>query len=222
MKVIDIDSWNRKTQYQNFIGYTDPTFSIGTRLDVTELLDYCKKQDKSFFPTFLYFVMRCINEVKEMRVRLKGDEVVLYDSVDPSYIVICEDEQITTCQNAFDTDFPRFHNSVRATVDKAKQSGKAAQFNPELVLDCVYISCLPWVDITSAKNPYDLKNREQTSIPRILWGKYAQNPQGRFELGFDIAAHHALIDGAQICRVMQKLASALSDPENFIKGGPTQ
>lgn len=222
MKVINTDTWNRKTQYENFIGYTDPTFSVGTRLDVTELLSFCKRTGRSFFPSFLYFVIRAINEVKEMRIRLKGDQVVLFDKVDPSYIVICEDEQITTCQNAYDTDFDRFHDAVRATVDKAKQNGKAAQFNPEIVLDCVYISCLPWVDITSAKNPYDLKNREQTSIPRILWGKYVQNPQGRFELGFDIAAHHALIDGAQICRVMQKLASALCDPEAFIKGGSTK
>ena len=219
MKVIDIESWNRKIPYRNFIGYSDPVFSVGTRLDVTELLSYCREEKKSFFPTFLYFVMRCINEVKDMRIRIKDGQVVLYDTVDPSYIVICEDEQITTCSNKFDTDFSRFYQNVRETVDKVKHGGEMIQFNSEFVLDCIYISCLPWTDITSVKNPYDLKNPEQTSIPRILWGKYTQNAQGRFEIGFDIAAHHALIDGAQVCRVIQKMENALSDPEHFINGG---
>jgi chloramphenicol O-acetyltransferase len=219
MRIIDLDSWNRKKQYETFIGYTDPIFSVTTRLDVTELVGFCKKNDRSFFPSFLYFLMRAINGVKEMRIRIKDGVPVLYDRVDPSYIVICREEQLASCENEAIDDFDTFYRNVRKTVDSTKIRSEIAGLNPKPRLDCVYISCLPWIDVTSVKNPYNLADAEQSSIPRILWGKYVKNAQERYEMSFDIAAHHALIDGAQLCRVMQDLQNALNDPEKIINGG---
>ena len=70
MKIIDVNTWNRKSQYENFIKYSQPTFSLSTRLDVTNLVEYTKKTKKSFFSCFLFFVTKAVNEVEEMRTRL--------------------------------------------------------------------------------------------------------------------------------------------------------
>ena len=72
MKKIGKGNWKRKTIYDNFIKYSSPVFSIATRLNVTKTLEFCKKNNISFFPTFLYFVTCCANEIEEMRTRLFG------------------------------------------------------------------------------------------------------------------------------------------------------
>ena len=54
MKEINVETWNRKIQYSNFIKYSNPILAIGTELDVTKLYSFCKNNNKSFFSTFLY------------------------------------------------------------------------------------------------------------------------------------------------------------------------
>jgi len=54
MKKIDVENWSRRDTYNNFIRYSDPIFSISTRIDVTEIFLESKKNKKSFFIDFLY------------------------------------------------------------------------------------------------------------------------------------------------------------------------
>ena len=54
MKKIDKSTWKRIETYNNFIAYTNPVFSIGKRIDVTELVRYCKREGKSFFATWSF------------------------------------------------------------------------------------------------------------------------------------------------------------------------
>jgi hypothetical protein len=65
-EIIDIDGWERKSQFLNFNKYSHPVFSIGVRLDVSNLVDYCKNNKRSFFITFLYIVTKNCNEIKEL------------------------------------------------------------------------------------------------------------------------------------------------------------
>ena len=61
-----------------------------------------------------------------------------------------------------------------------------------------------------------MNDPESSSIPRLTWGKYADE-NGRKKMTFDIAAHHALLDGEPICRAFIKIQNALNDINNFIK-----
>ena len=210
MKIVDINTWNRKVAYNNFINYTDPVFSVSTRLDVTELLDFCKTENKSFFPTFLYIVSKCVNEVPEMKMRIVNDEVVQFDTVNPSYIVICENDELATHLTGYQEDYEIFYNLARTEIDELKQSNPR-DFNGDLRYDCFFVSCLPWTDMVSVKNPYNLADKSQTSIPRITWGKYVPNGNGRYEMGFDISAHHALIDGKQVADVFEKIRCCIKN-----------
>lgn len=216
MKIIDKSSWKRRTTYENFIKYTNPIFSISTRLDVTELVSYCKKTGHGFFATLLYFVTCCANEIEELRTRIQGDDVVLFDKVDASYIVLLGNEELATCVTKAEDDFERFYQAVKRDVSNAVEKGQP-EFNATFIFDCLYVSCLPWVDITSVSNPYHLDDPCASSIPRITWGKYTENAAGRFELGMDVAAHHALIDGRQVAMFYETLAAALGEPEKFIR-----
>ena len=211
MKYIDIETWGRKSQYENFINYTHPTFSITTRLDVTDLVDYCKGTGKSFFTCFLYIMAKAVNSVEEMRTRIVDGKPVSFDVVNPSYIVMRPEEVIVTCLTNYSDDFTDFYNRARQDILEKKSSTNDEPFESHDSVDCLYVSCLPWMDIRSVINPYDFANVSQSSIPRITWGKYIKNGFGRYEMGFDISVHHALIDGYQVTKVVSFITEMLNN-----------
>lgn len=208
MKIIDINEWSRKNQFNNFINYTNPVFSVGTVIDVTPLVQYCEKNDLSFFITFLYVVSHGINAVEAMRMRIYQDNVVLFDKVHPGYVVLCDDDELKTCLTPVDDSFKVFYDRVQADIIKTKQQHKAS-YNEGITNDCYYISCLPWIRINSVTNPYNFADKEQTSIPRITWGKYYKNGD-RYEIGFDISAHHALVDGVHVSKVIHEIENMIA------------
>lgn len=215
MRIIDIENWNRRVIYKNFIGYDNPVFSISTRVDVKKLHAYCKANDRSFFITFLYVVTKCLNSVEEFRLRLKKGNVVLYDNVAPSFIVKRGDGVISTCRTEFADGYETFYREARA-AQRLAESSATPVFNNTDANDTFFVSCMPWVDIHSFSNPYDLKNADVTSIPRITWSKFV--PEGdALKMTLDIAAHHALIDGEPVCRALNEVQRALDNIEEFLR-----
>ena len=215
MKIIDIDKWNRKIIYKNFICYDNPVFSISARLDVTPLYDYCKAHGLSFFTTFMFIAAKCLNGIDEFRLRLKGGKVVLYEKINPSFIVKRADGVITTCVTPITESFTDFYDASRRADAEARTSDRV-RFNDTDANDVYFITCMPWVDIVSFANPYDLKNADATSIPRLMWSKFVDEC-GRKKMTFDVSAHHALIDGEPVCRGINAIQHAIYDAENFLK-----
>ncbi|MDE7087068.1 MAG: hypothetical protein K2O67_02625 [Clostridia bacterium] len=215
MKIIDIENWNRKVIYDNFIGYSNPIFSISSRLDVTDLYDYCKRTGAAFFTTFTFIAAKCLNGVEEFRLRLKEGNVVLYDVINPSFIVKRPDGVISTCRTEMTDNYKEFYRKSRA-AQEAAQSSSGVVFNNDNRNDLYFISCMPWVDIHSFSNPYDLKNPDLSSVPRIMWSKFVPE-NGRLKMTFDVAAHHALIDGEPVCRAIASVQNALDNVEEFLK-----
>ena len=214
MRIVDRNNWNRNTAYNTFIDYSNPTFSVTTRLDVTQLYNRCKNDGTSFFTDFLYIVMRCLNNIEEMRMRIKDDEVIIYDAVDPGFVVIKDDKSITTGRIDMTDDYPEFYNRVRNEIEYIRTHDSIERMNMCQTSDVIYISCLPWMDFTSINHPYDYSNIESCSIPRITWGK-AIEESGHRTMAFDVAAHHALLDGYHICKLVKCIQNALNDPTFF-------
>lgn len=215
MKEIDINNWCRRAQYYNFIKYTQPIFSIGTKLDVTNLVLFCKKNRLSFFSSFLYVVIKCMNAFTEWRTRIIGEKVVVFDKIHPSYIVLRESEQIITCLTEMQDDFSLFYNKTRKDIESTKNENKTV-FNSIQREDLIYISCLPWINFISVLNPYNFADKSQTSIPRVTWGKYSVKNDGKYELPFDVSAHHALVDGIHVAKLFRHIEEALENLEEFI------
>ncbi|MGN1373327.1 MAG: CatA-like O-acetyltransferase [Candidatus Coproplasma sp.] len=213
MKIIDVENWKRRIPYENFIKYTNPIFSLSTRLDVTELYASCKRRGTSFFTDFTFIAATCLNSVEEFRLRIKGGNVVLYEEISPSYIVMSDGGVIVSCRSQIYDDYSRFYRAAREDIERAKLAKQVKAFNDGLN-DVYYISCMPWVDLTSFSNPYDLKDVEASSIPRLTWGKFSEE-NGRKKMTMDIAAHHALIDGEPVCRGFIAIQQALNDPDKF-------
>lgn len=215
-KIIDIAAWNRAAQYDNFISYDNPVFSVGVRLDVTATVDFCKRNKLKIFSVLLYMVTCELNKVEELRCRIAEDNKVLfYESVDPNFIVLMEDGGIVPCRTAAYCDFEQFYSRNRRDIADTRACRSGSRLDSKLAPDCFYVSCLPWLDMCAFSNPYNFKDRSQTSIPRITWGRITAQG-GRFFVYMDIALHHALADGYHAAKFINGVAAAAADAENYI------
>ncbi len=210
MKVVDIEKWERKAVYENFVKYTNPAFSFSVRLDVTALKNKCKQENRSFFAEFLFVVMQAVNSIPELKLRILDDKVVQFEKINASFIVKAKSGVIATCRVQM-SDHDTFYAAVRKGVEDAKEEKQAREdFNTTNANDCVYVSCLPWTDFYSVINPYNFVDKEQSSIPRLTWGKYVVE-EGRYKMFFDVSCHHALLDGEPVCRFINLLQDKLNE-----------
>lgn len=204
------DVRKKTLSYSNFIGYSDPVFSIASKLDVSKLYEWCKNVHNSFFIEFMHLVVTVINETESMRVRLLNGEPVLYRSICPSFIVMRDDGTICTRLVQYSNDCGGFFRRTRQAIDYTKHSPSEPEFNNGHRLDVVYLSSMEWIEVVGFKNPYNYNDVDSCSIPRVAWGKVVPEAD-RFVLVVDVSVHHALMDGAHLASFFIKLQQRLDD-----------
>jgi chloramphenicol O-acetyltransferase type A len=72
--------------------------------------------------------------------------------------------------------------------------------------DIVYQSSLPWLRFTSFTNALDGAD----SIPRIVFGKCGKEGR-RFVMPVAVEVHHALVDGLDVARFLERFQQELLD-----------
>ena len=216
-KTIDLNKWKRKNVYNNFIKYTNPSLSVTSRIDVTGIYKWCKNKNKSFYSTFLYIVTKVMNEIEEFRIRIKKGKIVLFDIVNPNYIVLNNNDVIVPVITPWKEDFLYFYDSTRRDIINARENDKAVSFTDYMPLDCIYFSCLPWIDFTEVSNPYNNDDKDISSIPRVIWGKVVSEDE-KFKVALSISVNHALIDGEPVSKAYLKIQKYVDDFKLIIEG----
>lgn len=65
-----------------------------------------------------------------------------------------------------------------------------------------FISTLPWLHYTALIQPVA---GGEKSNPRITWGKFEKDAEGREQLPVTLLVHHGLVDGIHIARFYKAL-----------------
>ena len=74
--------------------------------------------------------------------------------------------------------------------------------------DLIYVSCLPWLELTGLTNEGELEKDD--TIPRIAWGRFV--PEGdKLMMGFALEVNHRFIDGADIGRFAAELERLMDE-----------
>lgn len=205
MKIIDLEHWKRKSHYEYFKDYSMPFFSVSANVDITKLYRYAKRKHLSFFATMLYFVMKAVNQIEELKYRIRENTVVLHDIVHPAYTVMSDDQLFLFVETLFEEDIISFESHVKEDIKKAEnKEGLSDDLSRD---DWIYISSLPWLNFTSVTHPYD-QNRVD-SYPRITWGKYLIEDE-KVTIPLSLSIHHALGDGYHASQFFQFFKEQIS------------
>ena len=205
MRNIDLYSWDRREIFAFFSPLAQPWYSVGFRLDVGGLYRHVKTKGLPFYYAMCYLVTQAVNETEAFLYTLRGGEVFLLDRREPSFTVRRAGEKyfrIVTmpCRGSL-TEFCREAAEREKTQD--------AFIVPESESDAlVYLSCLPWVDLTALTN--ERGDNRDDAIPRIAWGKFVEEG-GRLTLGMSVEVNHRFVDGADIGAFAKRLEEKIAE-----------
>lgn len=215
MKEINIEELGREKIYEFFKSFPDSTYGMNVELDVTNLVKIVKENKKSFFIDFLYIVLKGLNSVDEMRMRLVEDKPVIYDDINPSFTVLTNTGNYVNVRCNNYKDYKTFYNEVRIIIDQAKETSKMEVYNPEKVYNEYYITCTPWINFSSMTHPIP-GDKALQCIPRICWGKYEQD-KDRYKITLNITVSHIFVDGYPLSRAFNNIQEYLNNIEDILR-----
>lgn len=204
-RIIDMDAYVRRDHFNYFRSLAYPYVGLTVDVDVTELLDFCRKQGCSFYLTFMHAAALAADQVPEFRQRIHGDGIVEYDECPTSHTELLEDGTYCYCTLHHHMDFSNYLKEAEEKRVACKNNGIVED---EDVESMYFISCLPWLRYTSLIQP--VAGGEESN-PRITWGKYEKNVEGKYMMPVSILVHHALVDGVHIAAFYDSLNKLLKD-----------
>lgn len=202
---IDLATWPRAETFRHFRTYQRPQYVVTSRIDVTKLVTVLKPAGISPYRACIHAICAGIQAVPELRMRFRGDMVVEHDTVDLSMTVPRADGSFAYAYVPFEADWRVFDTVCQAKMaEAAQQDGLGANAGERD--NVVYLSCLPWLDFTGITNAMP---GPDDCIPRISWGRFVEDGDGRHSMAMAIGVHHALVDGLHLGRFFAEVQRAL-------------
>lgn len=201
---LDLESWPRREQFHFFKEYDNPFFNVCVQLDVTALRQLSREQ-APFFLTYHYLALKAANETEPFRYRLRGDRVLVHDTIHIGTTILLDDgERFGFCYFDWDDDFSRFAAQGKAALN-ALRSGDGRLEPRKDRDDLIHGSVLPWISFTSFAHAR--KKDSGDSVPKIVFGKVFQD-----RMPVSVEVHHALMDGVHAGRFLERLQGLFADP----------
>ncbi len=205
MKEIDMAAWPRKEVF-DFFSHTDkPFYSVSFRVDVAPARRFAKARGLSFYYAMVWLVTEAMNRVEAFRYTLKDGKVYLLPRREPSFTDMKPGADFFhICTMDIGGGIGEFCAEAALRSRSQKDFINYSDERPNLI----YISCLPWLDITGLTNEGELEKDD--CIPRVSWGKFV--PEGdRLMMGFSFEVNHRFVDGADIGRFAAELERMMAE-----------
>ena len=217
MNEIELVNWNRLRTYEFFKNFSNSTYSMNVRMDVSKLVMHAKENNESFFIDLIYIVLKSLNSIDEMRMRLVNDKPVIFDDINPAFTVMTKTGTFENVRHKNYSNFKEFYKVCSEIIDTSKEQLeiKKDDYNPEKCYNEYYITCVPWVDFTEFNHPIPDDIASQC-IPRICWGKYIKNNE-KYELTLNITVSHIFVDGFPLAMAFNRIQGYLNNAEEILK-----
>lgn len=202
-KIVDYGKWPRRELFEFFSHASNPFYSVTFNLDVTRVYEYARANGLSFYYALTWLVTQAVNSVEAFRyARLDGNIVLLPERV-PSLT-----DMKKGAEHFHIVTMPAGDDIKRFCLDAKRRSEAQQEFIVMSYegLNLIYISCLPWVELTALTNERDFDPDD--AIPRIAWGKYREE-NGRKILGLSMELNHRFADGYHIGKFNEKLCELI-------------
>ena len=199
MKIIDLETFPRRSHYEFFKSYAYPYMGMTANMDVTNLYNAAKARGGSPFLAFLWAAANAANSVPELRQRMVGEGIVEYDHCDTAHTVALPDGTFVNCRTDCRRSFDEFLVYGKQCQEEAK--GRHGFVQPgDDETELIFVSSTPWVTFTQVIQPTPIP---ADSNVRIVFGKFFEQ-NGRKLMPLAIQVNHALVDGLHVGQFYQK------------------
>lgn len=205
-RIIDMESYPRRQHFAYFSSLQYPYVGVTNDVDVTELVRFCKDRNYSFYLVFLHLAARAADSIPEFRRRIRNNEIVEYEECPTSHIELLEDNTYCYCTLRHNMVLDEYMAYAQAARAQCRQKGSIEEDSDAESM--YFISTLPWLHYTALIQP--VAGGEESN-PRITWGKFREDYQGRKQLPVTVLAHHGLVDGIHIAQFYQNLEKQIRE-----------
>lgn len=208
---VDIDTWERKGNYEFFLNFQNPTISITSEVECEGAKVRAKTAGESFFLHYLYAVLRAVNEIPEFRFRIDGDgRVVYFDTVDIlTPIKIKDNGRFFTIRLPWNANFETFYSSAKEIINAIDPNGDPYEMEKvggKDLLDVILLSAIPDLYFTSLTCTQE--HRHGSNYPLMNAGK-AVLKEGKLVMPIAMTIHHGFIDGHHLTLFYKKVEEFL-------------
>lgn len=204
-RYIDVKSWARAETFRFFLKYELPRFNMTFDIDVTKFVDHVKRENSSFYLSFMHEVIMTMNTLENFQYRLDEKGVFL----EPIQYVSFTDKR---GEDLFKMVFCEVNSNRQVFIETAKRTSIAQGdvfFVPasESILNTVYVTSFPWRKFNHFSHATLLGPKD--SVPRVSWSRFEEK-DGRKILTFSIEAHHALVDGVHVAKLIDAIEQRIN------------
>ena len=199
----EIKDYKRKDTFEHYNSMDRPFVTLTTKLDITKLVEYCK-ENKHYYATIGWCLMKAANQVYEMRVRYENDKFYEYDKMNPEFMAPFDNHVAGYYACEMKDNFLEFIEEYDKQLSEFKRTQKSiyGKDNGE-----IWCTCEPWMELTSIQPPFD----KACHIQEFLWDKIKEE-NGRATINLCIMFHHGYLDGEHIGQFLKNVNDII---ENF-------
>lgn len=211
--IIDLNTWKRTPYYEYYRNILKTKYTVSIKIEITELHSLYKNKGYKFFPTFLYVIMKALNNSEELRTSIYNGQLGIWNYLTPQFTLFHEDDKtFSDLWSDYSDDFKTFHQYITTDIDKYKDV-KGIKVKPGLPPNFVPISCVPWISFESISQ--DTSHDSDFLQPIIRFGKY-YTENNRVYIPLSIYVNHAIADGYHTSMFLQDVQNIANNAKNWI------
>ncbi|WP_353162331.1 CatA-like O-acetyltransferase [Myroides odoratus] len=210
---IDKDTWSRLPYYEYYRNILKTKYTISIKIDLTILMSVYQKTTYKFFPTFLYAIMRALNNSEALRTSIHENQLGTWNFLSPQFTIFHKDDHtFSDLWSDYHPQFQSFHQAITQDIEQYKDT-KGIKIKPGLPANFVPISCVPWISFESISQ--DTSHDSDFLKPIIRFGKYYQE-QEKTLIPLSIYVNHAIADGYHTSMFLNDLQAIVNDAEKWL------
>ncbi|MCD8217816.1 MAG: hypothetical protein LUD01_07205 [Clostridiales bacterium] len=208
-KISDIE-WDRENLVKKYAPYSFPYINLGVELDVTDLYHFSKQNGFSFYCAMMHTAVQAALEIKNFRYRIIEKQPMYCEKLDPVFTHIEKGrENFMLIHGDYCDDIREFCRETALKMRQAEVSDDhPIKISSEDSAEILYVTCIPWVKYTHFVRTIENPNKD--FIPRLSWGKYETDANGRILMPFSVQVHHALMDGYHVGKYLQRVQEIIN------------
>ena len=212
-KEININEWERKGHFEYYSRCATPHYCVAFNIDVTNLLQFTRKNNISFYYSLIYLCTQSINEIDEFLLETENNKVYKIDRRVPCFTDLMKDAtSFHMVSLACEGDIIEYATKAR---EESRRNPLSVYALEGLRESQIIYSCIPWADITMCSNERDYTdpNLKDDTAPILVWGKYTEQ-NGKYMINMTLDVNHRFIDGYFVGQFVQKLDEKIAELDN--------
>ncbi|MDR0228050.1 MAG: chloramphenicol acetyltransferase [Flavobacteriaceae bacterium] len=210
---IDLETWSRKEYFTYYRDKLKSKYTISIKIEITKLHQQYKVKGYKFYPTFMYVIMRAINQNEAFRTVYHQGKLGTWNYMNPSFTIFHEDDKtFSDLWSNYSENFTTFHTIILNDINTYRDV-KGIKIRPNQPPNFIPISCVPWISFESISQDTITDNDFMHTIVRF--GKFYTENNKTF-IPLSIYVNHAVADGYHSSKLINDIQAIADQVEQWM------